>query len=75
MITTVDNPAELLRAGRRELGISTRALGALAGVAYPTISRIENGHCVPCSDNLDKISRVLGIPLQPDREAPQVLRL
>lgn len=75
MITTVDNPAELLRAGRRELGISTRVLGALAGVAYPTISRIENGRCVPRGETLDKISRVLGISLQPGREAPQVPRL
>jgi transcriptional regulator with XRE-family HTH domain len=75
MLTAVDNCAELLRAGRRELGISTRALGVLAGVAYPTISRIENGHCVPRRETLDKISRVLGLSLQSGREAPEIPRL
>jgi hypothetical protein len=37
-------PGQWIRAARQELGLSTRELAALAGVAYPTISRIEKGH-------------------------------
>jgi predicted transcriptional regulator len=43
----MESPAIWVRAGRARLGLSTRDLAHLAGVAYPTISRIENGHVQP----------------------------
>ena len=40
LLTPMDNISDLIRTGRRELGLSTRSLASLAGVSYPTISRI-----------------------------------
>ena len=36
-----------VRIERETLGLSMRDLAALAGISYPTISRIENGHARP----------------------------
>ncbi len=75
MLTTVDNLPDLIRSGRRELGLSTRALAALAGVAYPTISRVENGHGQPRLDTLAKIAAALGKSVGPSFEPIPMTRL
>ncbi len=49
-----------LRGERGKLGLSTRDLARLAGVAYPTISRIENGHEQPRWDTLCRIAEAFG---------------
>ena len=59
-LTLMESPSVWIRAGRARLGLSTRDLARLAGVAYPTISRIENGHEQPRWSTLEKILEVLG---------------
>ena len=71
----MDNISDLIRTGRRELGLSTRSLASLAGVSYPTISRIENGHEQPRLDTLEKIATALGKSLRPMFEPLPMLRL
>lgn len=59
---------------RTRLGLCTRDLARLAGVAYPTVSRIENGHVQPRWSTLERIFEVLGRPLAlsaADREQPR----
>ena len=50
----------MIRTERETLGLSMRDLAALAGVSYPTISRIENGHEDPRWDTLTKLAAALG---------------
>lgn len=50
----------LIRQEREVLGLSTRHLAKLAGVSYPTISRIENGHEEPRWGTIQKIAAALG---------------
>ena len=64
-----------IRAERQALELSTRELARLSGVAYPTISRIENGHEQPRLETLMKLSRVLGKALVVAPELPAVPRL
>jgi transcriptional regulator with XRE-family HTH domain len=74
----MDSPAAWIRSERTRLGLSTRDLAHLAGVAYPTISRIENGHEQPRWTTLEKIFDVLGHPLVPspdDRPQPRLADL
>lgn len=59
-LTVMDSPAVWIREERSRLGLSTRDLARLAGVSYPTISRIENGHEDPRWQTLEKIFDVLG---------------
>lgn len=49
-----------LRELRQELDLSTRQLARLAGVSYPTISRIENGHDDPQWSTIEKLLQALG---------------
>ena len=65
----MDSPAEWIRAERTRLGLSTRDLARLAGISYPTISRIENGHEQPRWSTLEKIFDVLG---RPSVDAPRL---
>ncbi|MGA1259414.1 MAG: helix-turn-helix transcriptional regulator, partial [Ilumatobacteraceae bacterium] len=65
MLTLSDSPATWIRDERTQLGMSTRDLARLAGVAYPTISRIENGHEQPRWSTLQKIFVVLGYSFAP----------
>lgn len=60
------SPATWIRDERTRLGLSTRDLARLAGVSYPTISRIENGHEEPRWRTLEKILEVLGHRLSPE---------
>ncbi|WP_395152459.1 helix-turn-helix domain-containing protein [Ilumatobacter sp.] len=65
----------MIRNERDALGLSIRDLAALAGISYPTISRIENGHEDPRWDTLTKISAALGKTLVPTFETRPILRL
>ncbi len=65
----------MIRHEREALGLSMRDLAALAGVSYPTISRIENGHEDPRWDTLTKIAAALGKTLAPMFEAQAMMRL
>lgn len=56
----MNSPGSLTRRERELLGMSTRDLAALAGISYPTISRIENGHEQPRWDTMQRIARALG---------------
>ena len=59
------NLGEMIRQERRDAGLSTRELARLAGLSYPTISRIENGHEQPRWDTLDKLAAALGKSVSP----------
>ena len=65
----------MIRAEREALGLSTRDLARLAGVSYPTISRIENGHQHPRWDTLSKIAAALGKSLAPTLDRQPLPRL
>lgn len=74
----MDAPRTWIREERTRLGLSTRDLATLAGVSYPTISRIENGHEDPRWSTLEKIFEVLGralIPSTSEREQPRLADL
>ena len=65
----------MIRMEREALGLSMRDLAALAGISYPTISRIENGHEDPRWETLTKIAAALGKTLAPTFETRPILRL
>lgn len=71
----MNSPAAWIREQRTRLGLSTRDLARLAGVSYPTISRIENGHEDPRWHTLEKIFEVLGHSFSLTANAQQQLRL
>lgn len=75
MLTLMESPATWIRDERARLGLSVRDLARLAGVAYPTVSRIENGHVQPRWSTLEKIFEVLGRPLAPSADDREQLRL
>lgn len=52
--------ARILREARRRAGLSQRRLGEKAGVAQPTIARIERGAIVPRVDTLDRLLEACG---------------
>ena len=56
----MESAGSLIRRERKALGLSTRHLATLAGVSYPTISRIENGHDEPQWGTMQKIAAALG---------------
>lgn len=61
----MDNIGALVRRERQALGLSIRELGMLAGVAYPTISRIEQDHEEPRWATMTKIAAVFGKTFEP----------
>ncbi len=65
----------MVRTEREALGLSMRDLATLAGISYPTVSRIENGHEDPRWDTLNKIAAALGKTLAPTFESRPILRL
>lgn len=65
----------MIRTEREALGLSIRDLAMLAGISYPTISRIENGHDDPRWETLTKIAAALGKTLAPAFENRPILRL
>jgi DNA-binding XRE family transcriptional regulator len=58
----VESAATVIRSGRARLALSTRDLARLAGVAYPTVSRIENGHDDPRWSTMARLIAVLTPP-------------
>ena len=56
----MDTLAARISGARRSLGLSTRELARLTDVAYPTISRIENGHEDPRWRTIERIAAALG---------------
>jgi transcriptional regulator with XRE-family HTH domain len=58
------SPGEWVVQERTRVGLSTRELARLSGVAYPTVSRIENGRTTPRWDTLVRLSRSLGFELE-----------
>ncbi len=54
------NAARALKQARRRAGLTQRQLAAAAGVAQPTIARIERGLEVPRVDTLDRLLRACG---------------
>jgi len=50
-----------LREWRDRRGYSVRELAKRAGVAYVTVSRIENGHMSPTVEMLEKLARALKV--------------
>lgn len=70
MLTAMAPPGRWIKANREHLGLSTRELGALAGVSYPTISRIEHGHTNPRWDTMTTVARSLGFAFGPEGPSP-----
>lgn len=55
---------QFLRQRREQLGLSTRKLGALAGVDDVTLLRFEQGaYASPSADKLARVARALGLGL------------
>lgn len=71
-LTIMDRPGQLIRREREALGLSIRDLASLAGVAYPTVSRIELGHEEPRWETLSKMAAALGKSLVPTLKQQQV---
>jgi transcriptional regulator with XRE-family HTH domain len=55
--------AKLVKSRREKLGLSSRALGRLAGIDDSNIVRLEKGNQTPTPENLAKLSRALELPL------------
>src|SRR5215203_7456329 len=55
--------AHLLRARRREVGCSVRAIAELTGLSPSTVSRIENGLYLPTLETAARLAQVIGIAL------------
>jgi transcriptional regulator with XRE-family HTH domain len=71
LLTMKSHPGEWIRTARITLGLSTRDLATIAGVSYPTVSRIERGHEYPRWDTLQRLLRATGRSL--DASAPRPL--
>jgi transcriptional regulator with XRE-family HTH domain len=60
----VVDAARVLRYARRRAALTQRQLAARAGVAQPTIARIESGVMVPRVDTLDRLLEACGMGLE-----------
>ena len=69
LVTAPVNKASIVEAGVPFIG-QTEFLADLAGVSYPTISRIENGHEAPRWSTMQRLTHALG--LDPSFTATQV---
>lgn len=54
---------QIIKRRRTELRLSLRAVADKTGVSASTLSRIENGTGKPVADNIVRISKWLGIPI------------
>jgi transcriptional regulator with XRE-family HTH domain len=57
IVLRVTTAAEILRAARRNAGLSQRAAAAAAGVQQPLIARIESGRVQPSLPTLERLVR------------------
>jgi len=55
--------ASLVRGARKAAGLTQRDLAKLAGVAQPTVARIERSAQIPRADMLDRLLRATGFEL------------
>ncbi len=67
-----------IRTYREQMGLSQEELGNAVGVTRQTIAAWENGGRTPALDQLSKVGRVLGIPLDlflgdPEQNTPTLL--
>ena len=65
----------LIRDRRNALGLSVRDLASLAGVAFPALSRIENGHTDPRWSTVGRLADALGWELAIAGPARELERL
>ncbi|MGH2718134.1 MAG: helix-turn-helix domain-containing protein [Actinomycetota bacterium] len=54
------DPAAVLRRARQRAGLTQRELAVAAGVAQPTVARIESGREDPRVSTLDRLLRCCG---------------
>jgi len=54
--------AELLKAARKQAGLTYRAASEASGVSYATICDNENGRFIPRARNLSRLARAYGLP-------------
>jgi transcriptional regulator with XRE-family HTH domain len=62
--TDVPAPSRAIRDARRAQGLSLRALSARAGLAYSTLSKLENGKMSLTYDNLTRLAQALNLDLK-----------
>ncbi|MEV4455709.1 helix-turn-helix transcriptional regulator [Microbispora sp. NPDC049633] len=55
---------ELLRRLRKDAGLTGKELAQLAGVAQPTISRMETGRLLPTPETVEQVSAALNLDQQ-----------
>lgn len=48
-----------IRARRKQLGMTQEKLADLIGMAYQSVSRIEQGHIAPKMENLPRVAKAL----------------
>lgn len=78
-VPSSSHPATALRALRIEKGLSLRALSALVGMPFSTLSKLENGKMEMTYDKLLRLAQGLGIDLgallapAPAVEAPSAI--
>lgn len=61
--------AEMLRAARRQAGLSQRRLATRSGIPQPAIARIESGRVIPKVDTLTRLLGACGMTLE-SRQRP-----
>jgi transcriptional regulator with XRE-family HTH domain len=61
MRMSFDVDGEKLRQLRVEKALSLRALGEITGVAFDTISKLENGRRPACLSTIRKLAEALGV--------------
>ncbi len=59
----IEETAKRIRAERRQQGLTLNDLCELSGVAYATLSKIEQGHPGVRLDSLTAVTRALGMNL------------
>jgi transcriptional regulator with XRE-family HTH domain len=70
------SPGQWVVRTRAQVGLSTRELAKLAGVAYPTVSRIEKGRTSPRWETVAKLATPLGFDVEMGAVTPiQMVRL
>lgn len=66
---------EKVKTARREKGISQKKLAALIGLSELTVIRLEKGQREPRPSELEKIAKVLGVPVSCPRVSRSRARL
>ncbi|MFI7037878.1 Scr1 family TA system antitoxin-like transcriptional regulator [Microbispora rosea] len=64
---------ELLRRLRKDAGLTGKELAQLAGVAQPTISRMETGRLLPTTETVERVAEALQLDQDARRELETLL--